>query len=536
MGYNTKIGKTNQPQEGGNFEGYGITGVTNTDQKGGIYSGATQYTGPTGEQGPIGPPGPQGPTGPQGPVGPAGPQGPQGDAGTEAVGTVTVTKLAPNAQPTVTVTNVGTPQNNILNFAFGIPQGAAGDLSVGTVTTTTGAAGSQANVTITEEVANPGTYDFAFTIPTGAAGPQGPIGPVGPAGTEAVGTVTTTTGLPGSQATVTITNTGTPEAGILNFTFGIPQGATGATGAAGRGISTITATAGTPTATTLPVTFTETLTDSTTQTQTINIPLENQVIFGAQDPTSSVVPTVYPTLYIQTTSNTLWAKVSAAAVWVQISGGGGTTGITAITGQDGTIGVTTNGSTVDLKLAKQGAGTGQLLAWNAINGKWSPITPDVNFQNANDNRLALSVQGSTTEVVPIITSVNVDTVGNLISVDVNGVDSEDANIINSNSLNFNTASNQLTSVINGVVSNAVTLSTGLSNVTLQEPSWRTVTNSTVNNVETIVVKDNVQNPVSVFAGTATPQYLFAVPTDIGNATAGVSTITMNSVNIDGVFT
>ena len=61
------------------------------------------------------------------------------------------------------------------------------------------------------------------TGPTGAAGVTGPTGAAGAAATVTVGTVTTAQ--PGAQATVT--NTGTPEAAVLDFS--IPQGATGAT-------------------------------------------------------------------------------------------------------------------------------------------------------------------------------------------------------------------------------------------------------------------------------------------------------------------
>ena len=85
---------------------------------------------------------------------------------------------------------------------------------------------------------------------TGATGPQGlpgdtgAVGPVGPQGLKgdtgasgAAGTAATitigsvTTGTPGSS--VSVTNSGTTAAAILNFT--IPQGSTGATGAAGSG-------------------------------------------------------------------------------------------------------------------------------------------------------------------------------------------------------------------------------------------------------------------------------------------------------------
>lgn len=75
-----------------------------------------------------------------------------------------------------------------------------------------------------------GTGPTGATGATGATGPTGPTGatgPTGPAGVAATLTVgTTTTGEPGSPATVT--NTGTTEAAVLNFT--VPQGATGPAG------------------------------------------------------------------------------------------------------------------------------------------------------------------------------------------------------------------------------------------------------------------------------------------------------------------
>src|SRR6516165_446511 len=65
-------------------------------------------------------------------------------------------------------------------------------------------------------------------------GPTGPTGPAGTAATVAVGT--TTTGGPGTAASVT--NTGTPMAGVFNFT--VPQGTQGPTGPTGppSGVST----------------------------------------------------------------------------------------------------------------------------------------------------------------------------------------------------------------------------------------------------------------------------------------------------------
>ena len=87
-------------------------------------------TGPQGKPGVKGDPGPTGPTGPTGPRGATGETGPQGPAGTPGkdgatptfeVGTVT--KLDPDAEPTVTLESVG---GDLYTMDFGIPQGQPG--------------------------------------------------------------------------------------------------------------------------------------------------------------------------------------------------------------------------------------------------------------------------------------------------------------------------------------------------------------------------------------------------------------------------
>ena len=105
--------------------------------------------------------------------------------------------------------------------------GATGMGSISIGNTTTGAPGTNAVVT------NTGTAEDAilnFTIPrgatgvagpTGATGPTGPTGPTGETPTISIGTVTT--GDPGTQAAASIT--GTAPNYILNLT--IPQGPTG---------------------------------------------------------------------------------------------------------------------------------------------------------------------------------------------------------------------------------------------------------------------------------------------------------------------
>ena len=70
--------------------------------------------------------------------------------------------------------------------------------------------------------------EFINMGPLTIVGPQGPTGEQGPAGTIEIGTVTT--GAAGSSASVT--NTGTSENAILNFT--IPRGPTGAQGPQGE--------------------------------------------------------------------------------------------------------------------------------------------------------------------------------------------------------------------------------------------------------------------------------------------------------------
>lgn len=84
-------------------------------------------TGPQGKPGVPGSPGPTGPTGPRGPAGETGPQGPAGtpgkDGATPTFEVGTVTKLDPNAEPTVTLESVG---GDLYTMDFGIPQGQPG--------------------------------------------------------------------------------------------------------------------------------------------------------------------------------------------------------------------------------------------------------------------------------------------------------------------------------------------------------------------------------------------------------------------------
>ena len=158
-----------------------------------------------------------------------GPTGPQGPSGTIAIGTITTVPSTTQAA----VVNAGTSTSAVFNFT--IPRGVDGVvggpgpsnvLTVGSVTS--GNAGTTPVVTIT---GTSPSQIINFTIPKGDTGATGSAGSVGPKG-DAAATIsvgTTSTGNAGTNALVT--NSGTSNAVVLNFT--IPKGADGAAGATG---------------------------------------------------------------------------------------------------------------------------------------------------------------------------------------------------------------------------------------------------------------------------------------------------------------
>lgn len=180
----------------------------------------------------------------------SGAQGIQGEAATIAIGQVLTGEPGTNAS----VENVGTANAAILNIT--IPRGNPGIDGTNGTDGKDGTDGKAATIQIGEvitgepgtnaSVENTGTENAAIlkiTIPrgnTGARGEQGEPGQngadgqdgadgaPGAAATIQIGTVTT--GAAGSQAAVT--NTGTENAAILNFT--IPRGNTGAQGVPGN--------------------------------------------------------------------------------------------------------------------------------------------------------------------------------------------------------------------------------------------------------------------------------------------------------------
>jgi Collagen triple helix repeat (20 copies) len=215
--------------------------------------------GPAGPAGATGATGPQGPAGPAGAIGATGPQGPPASfKGTWLVGQ---SYLAGDAvgfggeSYIALVANVGREPDTSPSFwavlaaagAAGAPgatgpQGPAGAAGVNWRGAWSSANGYLANdgvffggssylAVATSLGSEPDVSPTKWTL-LAEAGVAGPSGPSGAAATVTVGTVTT--GAAGTQATVT--NSGTENAAVLNFT--IPQGAAGTTGGGGGGSGT----------------------------------------------------------------------------------------------------------------------------------------------------------------------------------------------------------------------------------------------------------------------------------------------------------
>ncbi|GGA59855.1 hypothetical protein GCM10011507_09220 [Edaphobacter acidisoli] len=216
-------------------------------------------------QGPAGPAGATGATGLQGPAGTAGAPGATGPAGppmsfmgewlsgtSYAVGSAVsyggssyiATAANVGREPDVSpaywavLSQAGIPGAAGATGAVG-PQGPAGAAGVNFRGAWSSATGYLANDAVTfggstylaltgSLASEPDTSPAQWAM-LAAKGVAGPTGPAGAAATVSIGTVTT--GAAGTQASVT--NSGTANAAVLNFT--IPQGATGANGSGGGG-------------------------------------------------------------------------------------------------------------------------------------------------------------------------------------------------------------------------------------------------------------------------------------------------------------
>ncbi len=240
-------------------------------------TGATGATGAPGVQGPMGPPGLNGATGAQGvpgtqglqgEIGPAGPQGVPGPSGMQgpagAQGLTGTTGATGSAGPQGLQGVAGSAGAQGLPGATG-PTGPAGATGTAGPQGATGAAGAPgapgapgavgmnfrgvwsaatqyalndavtfAGSTYLAQVAGsnaePDLYPSNWAV-LAQSGGTGATGAQGAAATVSVGSVTTLAA--GSAATVT--NSGTPQAAVLNF--GIPQGAAGTGGSSGSSTS-----------------------------------------------------------------------------------------------------------------------------------------------------------------------------------------------------------------------------------------------------------------------------------------------------------
>ena len=184
------------------------------------------------------PKGDKGDTGAKGEAGAKGQDGAKGADGiTPTLRVGTVTTLAAGSNATVTMSE----NNNVYTLNFGIPKGNKGDTGASggsgettvinpTITIGTVTSGDTASATITGDSPN---YTLNLVLPKGAKGDKGDKGDVGTKGadgiTPTIAVGNTTTGEAGTNASVTMSKSGT----TYTFNFTIPKGVKGDTGAAG---------------------------------------------------------------------------------------------------------------------------------------------------------------------------------------------------------------------------------------------------------------------------------------------------------------
>ena len=185
----------------------------------------------------------------KGEKGDTGEKGATGNAGAAAgfgTPTASATALGEGASPTITVSSSGANTSKIFDFKFGIPKGATGTAAgfgTPTASATQLAEGASPTVSVTSSGGNTAkVFNFTFGIPKGDTGAQGATGNAGAAAGFGTPTASASALTAGSTPTVTITPSGPNTAKIFDFKFGIPSGAKGDTGAA-AGFGTPTATA-----------------------------------------------------------------------------------------------------------------------------------------------------------------------------------------------------------------------------------------------------------------------------------------------------
>jgi len=228
--------------------------------------------------------------------GSTGAKGDTGAAAGFANPTATATTLSPGSAAAASVTASGGNTMKQFDFSFGIPQGEKGDkgdkgdtgaaagFGTPTASATTIAAGSSATASVTASGSNTSkVFAFTFGIPKGEKGEKGAKGDTGATGATGAAagfgtpTATANTLAAGSNATVSVTASGSNTSKVFAFTFGIPKGEkgakgdtgatgpTGPTGPAGSSIQSIARTSGTGEAGSTD-TYTITLTNGNTAT------------------------------------------------------------------------------------------------------------------------------------------------------------------------------------------------------------------------------------------------------------------------------
>ena len=179
---------------------------------------------------------------------PQGAKGDKGDTGTAAgfgTPTASATTLSAGSSATASVTASGGNTSKVFAFNFGIPKGDKGDqgnpgaaagFGTPTASVSTLSAGSSATVSVAASGADTSkVFNFQFGIPKGDKGDTGTAAGFG------TPTASATTLSAGSSATASVTASGGNTSKVFNFSFGIPKGDTGATGAS---IQSITRTSG----------------------------------------------------------------------------------------------------------------------------------------------------------------------------------------------------------------------------------------------------------------------------------------------------
>ena len=456
MAYETKQGATNSPQRGGAFEsgttagvtsasnkggvfntGSGdIIGVTDGAQRGGVFDGVVVVNGQQGIPGPEGPQGPQGPEGPQGPTGPTGPTGPQGPAGMNGM----------DGAP-----GVGVPVGGTTGQVLAKKTGA--DYDTEWIDDGTGS--------ITNTLTNP-----INTITSTVNGVQA----TAPAVNTVTGSVT------GGNLVVNVNGV---SSGNIPFPT-VPGTTNTLTHAAGS--NTLTSVVDNVSATTNILDAIGTSVSNNNLTVTIN-GLSSTVELPAGD---------QPTNALSRTGNTITSTVGTAAASTSVV-------------DTPSLGSTMNNMSV------------------TVNGQTSVNVPIINSlsNSVNNNQLVTSVNGVNSAPITIpSTGITIEDHGVEEGTNVTTLDFEGDGVsllvglggaqinIPGTTVNGNYASdieftgNVVVSRVDDVTTvNIPTVPfTGLTNVILREPAWRTVTPTTVNGVETITVTDNNEDANKFFAG------------------------------------